>query len=240
MFNPKIHEIDGFAIPDTWCRYMVVDPGHVVLAVLFFAVPPPEDEKHRGHVYIYGELYLQETSAKTFGESVAAAIDAQVFEDFIIDYCGSRRTEMSGETIKKQLEDALAANRVKCLKRGSRLLNSESDIDAGILRTKTWLLPAADGLPRVRIFKGMAPKLVLELQRYHYGKDTKTGLSTGKPQQNGIHCCDVLRYGAMHGLQYFKPRSQSKVKSKAVQFMDERKKKKNKDKKLWLTGGPSS
>lgn len=240
QFHKDSHVCEAFPVPPNWCRYMVVDPGHVVLAVEFFAVPPPDDEEHAGHVYGYGELYLEDANSVKFGLAVKQAVDSQVFEDFIIDYCGSRRTEMSGDTIREQLEAALEQNRVRCLRRGSRFLNSSSDLDSGILRTKGWLLPTSDGKPKLMLMKGMCPKLELEMQRYHYGRDTKTGLSTGKPHQHGIHCCDVLRYAVMHGLGYVKPRNPSKQKSPARTFVDERNKRKRKENKnIWMTGGPS-
>lgn len=240
QFKKDTHVCEAFTVPDNWCRYMVVDPGHVVLAVEFFAVPPPDDKAHRGHVYVYGELYIEDANATKFGQSVKEAIDSQVIEDFIIDYCGSRRTEMGGDTIRQQLEDALEVNKVKCLRRGSRFLNSSSDLESGILQTKGWLLPIADGLPKIMLMGGMCPKLELELQRYHYGRDPKTGLSTGKPHQHGIHCCDVLRYGVMHGMGYVKPRNPAKSKSPARAFVDERSKRlKKKDKHIWMTGGPT-
>lgn len=239
QFGKDTHTVEPFEVPKHWCRYMVVDPGHVVLAVEFFAVPPPDEKGFAGHVYGYGELYIEDANSTKFGKAVKEAVDSQVFEDFIVDYCGSRRTEMGGDTIREQLEAALEQNRVRCLRRGSRFLNSSSDLESGILRTKGWLLPIGDGKPKLLLMKGMCPKLELEMQRYHYGRDTKTGLSTGKPHQHGIHCCDVLRYGVMHGLGYVKPRNPAKQKSPARAFVDERNKRKNKDKKLWMTGGPS-
>lgn len=236
-FSPKTHVCEAFTPPDNWCRYMLVDPGHVRLAVTFVAVPPPSDEVNRGHHFVFNEIYMRDTNAVEFGKAVKEAIGAQTFEDFIIDWAGSRRTEMGGDTIREQLEQALVANGVRCIRRGSNFQNGSDNLDSGILRVKEWLLPVADGRPKLMLMRGMCKNTELEFQRYHYKKDAATGLSTGKPNQTGIHCLDTLRYGVMHGMPYVKPKDLSKRKSPTRRYLDDKKKRQPRDSSLYLMAG---
>lgn len=237
-FDPRTHVVQPFTVPDDWCRYMLVDPGHVACSVLFAAVPPASDKQHGGHVYIYDELYLTNTNAVDFAVMVKEKVGPQVFEDFIIDWNGSRRTESGGMTIREQFAAALKSVRVECLRRGSDFLEGSNNLDGGLLRTKEWLMPyAADGTAKLLLFHGCARTLEWELQRYHY-KRGPNGIITNKPDQNGIHACDSLRYGVMHGLSYVKPRHPAHRKRRgAAGYLDDKRKRKPKDGSVQLSTG---
>lgn len=233
-FDTRSHVVDWFPIPDDWCRYVLVDPGIVAMPILFVAVPPPTHPM-AGHVFVYEETVLRNTNANEFGRVMKDRIDAQVIEEFIIDWNGSRRTEFTGTTIRMQLEESLVANRVQSLRRGSRFLEGSNDLRSGLMRVREWLMPMADGKPRVLLLRGMATVLENELQKYHY-KRAPNGTITNDPEQRGIHSCDALRYGVMHGLPYVKPEDPSRRKSPIRKYLDGKLARRPVDKAIYLGG----
>lgn len=215
-FSKSRHCCPGFPIPQHWTRYCSVDPGHSVLAVTFYAVPPETpftevpaaaqafDAEHRGHLYIVDELYIRQADALKFGLAMKEKVGSTAFEAFIIDWAGSRRTEMGGQTIRQQLADALARNNVESRRSGSDFLLGSDDVQPGLSAVRRWLNETTlDGRPKLQIFEGAAPNLISELQRYHTKKTN--GVWTDAPNQVNNHACDTLRYAAMHGLPWVKP-----------------------------------
>lgn len=233
-FDARQHVIDWFEIPDDWCRYILVDPGIVAMPLLFVAVPPPSHPMV-GHVFVYNEVVLRNTNAYEFGREMKRWVDSQKIEDIIVDYNGSRRTEFTGTSIRTQLEEALAANRVESLRRGSRMLEGSNDLKSGLLRVREWLMPLADGMPKVLLMRGVTSVLEGELQKYHY-KRAANGTISGDPEQRGIHSCDALRYGVMHGMPYVVPGDRSKRKSPIRKYLDGKAARKPKDKSIFLGG----
>jgi hypothetical protein len=78
----KVLRDANWQIPHEWAKYMVVDPGHGVCAVTYWAVPPEE----LGDVKIcFDESYIPQATATIFGDAVAAKISDHLFQSFIID-----------------------------------------------------------------------------------------------------------------------------------------------------------
>lgn len=191
-YTDLIHGCDHFAVPPSWTRYMVVDPGHQVCAVLFAAVPP---DNH--HVYVYDELYLLECNAARFGEAVAARAQGQDFEGFIIDGHMGRHTQVgSGQTVEQAYSDALRHNKVRSRRTGHGFVWGSDDIVGGIEAIKGWLRIRPDGTTKLRIFRDACKNLDSELKRYHYTR--VDGRPSDKPHQRGaVHTVDDLRYLAL-------------------------------------------
>lgn len=210
-FSQKMHGIEAFDIPADWCRYMVVDPGHQVCAVLFAAVPPQED-----HVYLYDELYLRKCDAETFGMRVADKTTGQNFQAFVIDYHFAIHTEAGiGKTVGQQYSEALERHKVRSAATGSQFLFGNDDIDAGILAVKGWLRPGEGGDPRLRYFAGRMPNFVEEIKKYHFKREGNR--VTDRPDnRKACHAMDCLRYLSLYNPRYVKPRPKGERLSGAI------------------------
>ena len=207
-FDLRRHGVDPFPIPGDWTRYMVVDPGRQVCAVLFIAVPPPKDNDH--HVYLYDELYIRSCNAAMFADKVREKTQGFDFQAFIIDYRGSRvRLLDSGSTVEQQYSKALKERGVESISTGSSFTWASDEVEAGIEKFRSWLNPTSDKDARLRVFRGRLPNLEYEAQRYHYQRSPKTGL-TDKPNQQHNHLMDCCRYIAMYDPRWVKPRRRPK------------------------------
>jgi hypothetical protein len=201
-FSAKVHGCEPFDVPPDWCRYMVVDPGRQVCAVLFAAVPPG-----RKHVYLYDELYIRRSSAHQFGEQVARRIGDLRFEAFIIDDHGSRITEAgSGEQVRQQYSDALAARKIASRRSGSGFLLGNDDVKGRIESAREWLRLREDGTPIVQVFRGRLPNFEWEIARYHYKRDPD-GRPTDTPLGRNDHLMADFTYLADFDPQYVKPQA---------------------------------
>ena len=207
-FNLDDHCIEPFEIPPYWSRFMVVDPGVQVCAVLFCAVPPEHDPmrpgsepyKHAGSVHIYDELYIERCTAALFGEQVARKMDnlkAGGFEAFIIDHSMGRQTEMgSGRTVEIQYSDALAKHGVYSRQTGSGFIWGADDIRSREESLRRWMAKRPDtGKPTLRIHS-RCPKLLWEIPNQFYKKDGKTGAPTDKRRDANNHAVSCLEYFA--------------------------------------------
>lgn len=204
-FSEHTHGIDPFPIPNEWTRYLVIDPGHQVCAVLFIAVPPPTADRWGGHKIVYDELYIEQCTAAILGQRLGQKMSGQQFEAFIIDPKIARHTETgSGLNVEAQYSAALKANSVSSIRTGSGFLWASNDFDGGIEAVRGWLAPEEDGLPMVLYLRGAVPQFRRNMERYH--KKKVNGVLTDKPVKKHDHQCDNLRYLAMHGCPYRKPK----------------------------------
>lgn len=219
-FNISNHVIEPITIPDDWARFITIDPGHVTSAALFFAVPPD-----RKHVYLYDELYLRDTNASAFAEKVKHKVVGHNFQAFVIDYHGSIRTEASGLTIGEQYSDEFRKRGIYSNATGHNFITPKGDIESGLSRVREWLAPTDDGTPFLQIFNGCAENLVREMQRYH--KKRVKGNITDAPEQSGFHAVDALRYAAVNGLRYAKPRREGRIQNSILAWRKSRRKKRS-------------
>lgn len=233
-FNARVHSCPHFAIPPHWTRYMAVDPGTQVCAVLFLAVPPPADAKvcacgvvnepeslecercdkklevasdgFAGHFYIYDELYIRRCSASIFGEEVAKVAGGQTFEEFLIDHKSGNVQEIGcGRTIQDQYASALAQHKITSRITGSNFLWGSSDEAGRREMLRRWLEAAADGRPRLRIFEGRCLNLIHELEHYIYDKTSKGRIKEKQPRDRDDHAIWTLQALCARRPQYVKP-----------------------------------
>jgi hypothetical protein len=206
-FSLTAHGCDPFEVPFEWTSFAVIDPGRQVCAVLFASIPPPEDEKHGGHVYLWDELYLRDCDAAKFGREMKPKAGHRPFQAFIIDHHGSRVTDSgSGKSVEQQYSDALRENSVRCARTGHGFIWGSDDVDAGILAVKSWLHIRESGTPKLKVFRTLRAFLD-EMKRYRNARD-KFGEVIDKPLQRNNHLMDCLRYLAM-----FNPKWQKRKKA---------------------------
>lgn len=221
-FSITEHCCEPFEIPRNWCRYMIVDPGTVVAAVLFVAVPP-----NQSHLYCYDEIYLRDSNPQKWAEAIKHKCAGQVFQSFIIDDHGSRRTDASsGTTVRQVYADILKQLKIESRATGNSFQLGQSNVQAGLDQVRKALGPkpnAKDGKPYIQIFMPGCPNLVEEFPRYHKKRNKTTGVISEEPVQKNNHLLDTLRYAVMHGCEYVKPKPINR-RSNAGKFMENKRK----------------
>lgn len=239
-YTEQTHGIDYFVIPRDWTRYMVVDPGRQVCAVLFAAIPPPKHELG-GHVILYDELYIRNCDTEKFAQAVREKTQGQAFRDFLIDHQGARVRQMDqGGNQEEQLSRALKKAKVRSQLSKHGFTWGSSDVDAGLSAVKSWMIDQCpDKRPKLLVMAGKLEYWKWEIDRYHYKKETKARIVTDKPEQRHNHLMDCLRYLAMYDPQWHKPvrRMQNRV-TKIMR--NKRKKLLEKDGAAGINLGPTS
>lgn len=199
---PTDSEGRTMGIPKEWTRYVIVDPGNTVCAVLFAAVPP---EKFGEYVYLYDELYLQPClNADHFADQLQHKLQTDLAYDFIIDGFGSQRTEHgTGETVVQQYARALAKRGVRCHIRGSEFYMSYPEAKAGNLAVHDWLhVRRQTGNTKLRVLcnKNSDGVLVCRLPNFdfemkHYRKKQRAdGVILDEPYGKHDHLVSCLRF----------------------------------------------
>lgn len=208
-FDKGLHCRDYFDIPKSWTRYLSVDPGRQVCAVLFLAVPRPDEGDF---VFCYDELYIQGCDAETFGEKMAHKCAGQIFEAFLIDHQGGRVVEMgSGASVESQYSDALRKRKLASIVTGAGFAWGAPDPKAGVEAVRQWLKPrhaeqARDRMPKLQIFPDKCPNLIEEIKHYRYKRVSR--IITDDPESRGrVHQMANLRYLAMYNPKWVRPRT---------------------------------
>jgi hypothetical protein len=228
-------DLEGGRVPDDWCRYMVVDPGRTVCAVLFAALPPPASKyvKEFGDfVLLYDELYLKQCNAKMFGENVERAARGTVFYEWIIDEHGGRVRDMAFGTkpIRAYYEEELKSRRMKSQSRGAKFVPGCDDIQLRVQAASEWLVIRNDGTTRLRVLKGALPTFEWEMQRYRKKVDQRTRLPTDEPdkKKSRVHLIDDFEYLAARDPKWHKPPKRNKFKESFAVMTFMRKERRNK------------
>lgn len=226
-YSKVIHgyKLDG-PIPNDWCRYMVVDPGRQVCAVLFGAVPPPKHELHDSFV-LYEELYIKQSDAVKFAQCVKEKSEGIPYEAFLIDSHASRVTEMgSGMTIEIQFSRALLDRGVKSRRTGAGFIWGADDPKAGQMAVHSWLRIREDGTTKLRVLAGRLPNFEWEIERYHFRKIK--GMVSDEVEKKHDHLMDCLRYLAMFAPQWHAPPKVKPADGYAVKAMKSKAEKRRK------------
>lgn len=230
------HGRDWFEVPRDWTRYLVVDPGHQVCAVLFAAVPPDDDR-----LYLFDELYIQNCNAELFGEQMGKRCSDYAFQAFLIDHHAGRQTEISsGKTHEQQYSEALMKYGVKSVQTGFNFLWGSDDVPAGIEAVRSLLRIREDGTTKLQVLRDKLPNFDREIKRYHYKR--VGGVVTDMPdQRRDNHLMDCLRYLAMYRPRYVKPPRHAPVVSYALRALQaKRDRKRQKEGSKHVSLGPKA
>jgi hypothetical protein len=193
--------------PNDWTRFMVVDPGHTVCAVLFAATPPPELSRQR---IIYQEAYIRNANASHFGEALDLYAKDKVFEKFIIDMHGANLTSSGdGQRPLEWYVDELIKRQLKCEQSGMSFSAGCDRIGLREEALRNWLAIERDGQPTILIVNERCPNLVREMEHFKK-KTTRIGghdipLDEGNRRAN-THAVECLEYLAADGCEYAQPR----------------------------------
>jgi hypothetical protein len=208
-FTPLgVHGMVSFEIPPDWTRYIAVDPGRQVCAVLFAAIPPPSDPRH-DKVFLYDELYIKRCSAQTFAERLKNRIHptGQRIRAALVDHRAGRQTEIgSGRTIEQQYVEALQGVGISFEVGGSTFVWASDDVKAGIEAVRAGLHVVDGQSVKWIVFYDKCPWLCWEARKYAYKRNAKDDIPTDEPIKINDHAMDCWRYLAMSPLKWHKPR----------------------------------
>ena len=235
-FSMLRHGLDWREIPAGWTRYLAVDPGHRVAAVLFAAVPPPDlldPALGPQSLVLYDELYLREANAQSFAEALRQKTLGQQIYCMLVDPNMAVITDVGGgRSVGEQYAEALAAVGVRSVLSGPSLLPGSDDVASGILAVKSLLRARADGPPRLRVLRGALPNFEYEIARYHH-KRVRGVVSDQPEQRQASHLLDCFRYLALLGPKWVRPRpALTRPKGARKAYLDKRKRRREE------TGGP--
>lgn len=196
-----------YDLPDEWCRYLSIDPGHTVCAVLFAAIPP---DYLGDYVVLYDELYIRQCDANKLAEAISSKIYNQVFQAFIIDDHGSRVTQGgSGTTIRGDYAAAFQRRGIRSIRTGHDFFPGSDDVIGGCARVRDWLSLRPDQTSKLRVAKDACPNFEKEIRAYKKRIDGDLlhgGETRDMPVQRNNHAMDALRYLAMFNPTYIRPR----------------------------------
>lgn len=136
----KVYRKDG-KFPDTWTRYLALDPSTTRTAVIFGVVPPPvvEGVDIRPTLIVERELVLKRASAKHVAMACREVTEGRQYEAFVIDKRMGQQTRV-GST--EQVWDTYARAFEE-----QRLFSRT---------TKQWFIPGSDNiLYRTKRVRGM-------------------------------------------------------------------------------------
>jgi hypothetical protein len=209
--------------PEDWMRLLILDPGHVVCAILFGAVPPP---RYGRAIVVYDELYLRRLHPDDVAKQVEQKVKGHCFETFIIDNRAGRQTQINTKTIRLQYSEAFHARGIRCIQSDSSFLYGSDNVLAGIDLVRDALSIRSDGKATLRIVREKTPWLQWEMRRYKKRIVAKTACD--EPVQKDNHLCDCLRYLVSHNPEYVPPDHQAASYSPAyasyLKYMKEEKK----------------
>ncbi|MDY6835506.1 MAG: phage terminase large subunit [Chloroflexota bacterium] len=184
-YDPRIHLIDRFDIPDSWRRFRSVDFGFTNPFVCqWWAL----DDDSR--LYRYREVYYSQR--------------------IVEDHCVDIRELSQGERIKYTVADHDAEDRATMRRHGIETTAAQKQISTGIQAVERRLRVAGDGKPRVFLLKNSLVKIDRSLQSrgkptcteeelpsYSWPKDVSGRPVKEEPIKENDHGCDGLRYAVM-------------------------------------------
>jgi len=192
---------------DDWCLSMVVDPGHAVCAVTFWATPPPSLGDYR---ICYDELYLRKCDAVMFAEAVGKKVRNKQFERFIIDAHGGRLTEIgTGIAPQRQYENQLKEMGVSCNATKHYFATGSDDIKGREQILRDWMRIKEANRPKLLINTNRCHNLVRELERFKKKQARVAGMMVVTDDANRnmpCHAIETAEYAAADGLEYVAPR----------------------------------
>lgn len=234
-FSMSLHGHPFIDVPPHWTRYAYVDPGHRVCAVLFAAVPPPDEADM---VLIYDELYLHEVNSDLFARAMAHKCESQRFQAFLIDSHMAIHTEVGiGKNVLQQYSEAMARHNVASISTGNSFLLAQDSVMSGVLAVQGMLRNRGEKLPRLRVMEGVVPNFLDEIKRYR--RKRINGVVQEQPdQRKDNHLMDCLRYLALHDPKYIKQKEMPKDPGVAYKSFMEKMKKKGAGSAKFINLGP--
>jgi hypothetical protein len=186
VWDPSVHAIKSFPIPDSWPLKAANDWGATAPACTLWGVRDPD-----GNVYIIDELYRPGITGRTYGEAMKQKVDRQKWfvqkkvavSDFYILADRQIRHATGGDGTFSNPAAGVASY-------GFRLFDANKDKLAGIEQITERLLVKASGKPSLYIFSDRCPNLVRTLP----GLESDPHNPEDWDSNAEDHAADSLRY----------------------------------------------
>jgi phage terminase large subunit len=181
-FNPKVHVIKPFKIPDNWRRYFTMDYGLDMLAGYWIAM----DEY--GRAYVYREIHKSELRVGRAAEEIIKAEDGDRIYDRIAPPDLYHRGNQTGRSTIEMMGDF-----------GLYFSQSKNDRVQGWYELAEWLAPYKDEqdqlIANLRIFE-TCPFLIRHIPALqHATKGDPNDIQDSSPEEHKItHAPDAIRY----------------------------------------------
>lgn len=222
QFTPEaklLQERNG-DVPEDWCRYVSVDPGHTTLAIGYFAVPPSGK-----HIYFYAEDYILGGDANKFGEAMSRRSSSVSFQAFIIDSHGGNLRELgSGYTPREQYSRQLQNRNVRSVETLFDFINGSDDVKGRETIMRECLRVQEDGSTRLIINQDGCPNFIREMKRFKK-KTVERGsmrlISDDSDRRFNTHAIETVEYALAHGLPYVPPKKQVSNKTYAERMIEQ-------------------
>ena len=169
---------------------------------------------------------------------------SRIFEAFLIDKHGAKRTEVAGLDIGESFAAEMRKANLRSLSTGSDFIRVGGDpspgsdvVKSGITQARSWLWDREefDGTPKLQVFNHCY-RFVDEMSKYRNKLDK--GKPTDKPDQSKhSHGPDAFRYAVQHGLEYVAPRKPRKAPSGIHKYWLEKQRRKGRTDYVHLGAG---
>jgi hypothetical protein len=228
------HLIDSFPVPQSWTRYIFIDPGRQFAAALFLAVPPPNESPH---VYFYDEVYCRDADARKFADMVAAKVGQDRIECQWIDWHEARKRDAgTGNQLYHVYARAFRRRKLLTVQTGAGFRRAPDDPAGGLEAMRSWLTTDEDGITRLLVFRDRCPNFDREMRVYRYRRKKEGGswIVTDEPIKKKDHLVDCFRYAASVDPGYVKPpKRKARANNEVRRAMQDREKlfKKRRDRK---------
>ncbi len=237
--NGSRYRVPEFTIPPAWTCYAFIDPGRQRCAVLFLAVPPPEEDKH---VYVYDELYIQDCDARKFARGFAEKVKGHRIQAAWIDMHEGRKKETgSGVSVSDQYRRALRAEGVKFVETGSEFYTAPDDAKGGREAVHGWLNQDEHGVTKLKVLR-RCEYLNWEMKRHrHKTIRTNAGqIPTDEVVKKDDHLVDALRYAAAVDPPWRRQKDSRKILSEVMRFLSAKRARRDKGRSRTVNLGPGS
>ena len=208
-WNPEVHVVDGFEIPEHWPRWVAVDYGFAAPWCALWLARDPETRR----MYVYRERYMTGLRDEEQAAIIAEASSDERIVAYVLDpSMFNARTEANRPSIAQVYQAALP---------GAPIIPGHNNRRTGWAIVRRALAHAAEAaeaaeaadddrrpqpskashdapsaIPRLRLFKGRAPNLERTLPALvHDPLDPEDVADKLKNVKTEDHAPDALRYG---------------------------------------------
>jgi len=168
-WNPKVHVIKPFRIPDDWQRIRGIDWGFVNPFVMLWGAID-----HDGRLYIYHEYYVDHTLIKDLARHINSVPGKYLWT--VADHDAQDNAEIKQYGIVTR--------------------PAQKDVLIGIQKVAERLVVQPDGLPRLMIFD-TCPNTKREMGKYCWLEQREGRPAKEEPLKVDDHCPDDIRYMVM-------------------------------------------
>lgn len=193
-FNPQVHLVDPFQIPESWEKMVSIDHGLVNPTAALYGAVDYDD-----NIFIYDEYYQANDVVSNHAKKIWEKVGEDPISTWIID---------PSTRAKNQFKNGMPWSIIdEYNDYGIFPIPANNEVLASINRIKEYLRPdprrinpltQLRGSPRLFIFKNCI-NLIDELQSYHW-KTVRVSVPLNepeKPQKVKDHAVDALRYMIM-------------------------------------------